>query len=221
MKNAEVVVQVQGGYRVPQPTGCSSDIYNLMLTCWEEEPTDRPTFAGLVLALTNLHAVPGQSTGTATPAPAVHSAAADEGMVPTPPPRRASSQPSEHVTPARDASYGVANRDLVANVDDGSVAEYHFPTINPSQLQAEPTEVGSNIKGMTMYHLASRPAVRTIDPAVALLSESATDLAPNQMLQLGNAVIRAGGAGQRSSREQSMSSALLDHDALDDDAATN
>ena len=51
LKNAEVVVKVQAGYRHPQPSGCSRATYNLLLSCWEEEPTDRPTFAALVLAL--------------------------------------------------------------------------------------------------------------------------------------------------------------------------
>ncbi|XP_022111631.1 angiopoietin-1 receptor-like, partial [Acanthaster planci] len=32
------------GYRMPKPENCTDDIYNLMLECWQEIPSRRPTF---------------------------------------------------------------------------------------------------------------------------------------------------------------------------------
>lgn len=39
---------VAKGARLPQPTRCPDDIYSLMLRCWSENPSQRPTFASLV-----------------------------------------------------------------------------------------------------------------------------------------------------------------------------
>jgi serine/threonine protein kinase len=45
MKNAEVITQVQAGYRAPQPDGCPLAVYSVMLQCWAEDSATRPRFA--------------------------------------------------------------------------------------------------------------------------------------------------------------------------------
>jgi len=45
MSNKEAVEQVENGYRLPQPAGCSPEIYALMSRCWEYNPSRRLTFA--------------------------------------------------------------------------------------------------------------------------------------------------------------------------------
>ena len=47
MSSAEAVLQLQKGYRMPPPPGCLDKVYNIMLDCWREEPTSRPTFETL------------------------------------------------------------------------------------------------------------------------------------------------------------------------------
>ena len=44
MHNQKVWVQVSNGYRLPKPDGCSQEVYDLMLKCWEHEPHDRAVF---------------------------------------------------------------------------------------------------------------------------------------------------------------------------------
>ncbi|XP_033641234.1 proto-oncogene tyrosine-protein kinase ROS-like isoform X3 [Asterias rubens] len=36
--------QLRIGFRMPQPTHCQEELYEMMLKCWEEEPDRRPTF---------------------------------------------------------------------------------------------------------------------------------------------------------------------------------
>lgn len=36
-----------GGYRLPQPENCPQDVHDLMMKCWEEERTERPSFNDL------------------------------------------------------------------------------------------------------------------------------------------------------------------------------
>ncbi|XP_071806519.1 uncharacterized protein [Asterias amurensis] len=36
--------QLRIGFRMPQPTHCQGELYEMMLKCWEEEPDRRPTF---------------------------------------------------------------------------------------------------------------------------------------------------------------------------------
>ncbi|XP_054290016.1 tyrosine-protein kinase receptor torso-like [Macrosteles quadrilineatus] len=42
------------GFRMEQPPTCSNELYAIMLSCWKEKPSDRPTFASLVRQLTEL-----------------------------------------------------------------------------------------------------------------------------------------------------------------------
>ena len=45
--NQRVWVEVAAGYRLPQPPGCQSNIYDIMYSCWAPAQADRPTFAAL------------------------------------------------------------------------------------------------------------------------------------------------------------------------------
>ena len=47
MNNAQVLEQIQQGYRMPRPMGCPDKLYDIMLDCWREEPANRPTFETL------------------------------------------------------------------------------------------------------------------------------------------------------------------------------
>lgn len=47
MTNAEVLHQVEHGYRMPCPPGCPKGLYEIMLECWKKEEMERPTFETL------------------------------------------------------------------------------------------------------------------------------------------------------------------------------
>lgn len=47
MTNAEVLHQVEHGYRMPSPPGCPKALYDIMLECWRKEEMERPTFETL------------------------------------------------------------------------------------------------------------------------------------------------------------------------------
>ncbi|XP_033738390.1 tyrosine-protein kinase Src42A-like [Pecten maximus] len=47
MTNAEVLHQVEHGYRMPNPPGCPKPLYEIMLECWRKEEMERPTFETL------------------------------------------------------------------------------------------------------------------------------------------------------------------------------
>lgn len=47
MTNAEVLHQVEHGYRMPAPPNCSQTLYEIMLECWRKEEMERPTFETL------------------------------------------------------------------------------------------------------------------------------------------------------------------------------
>ncbi|KAM7345686.1 uncharacterized protein ACRADG_011869 isoform 2-T2 [Cochliomyia hominivorax] len=47
MTNAEVLSQVEHGYRMPQPPNCDQRLYEIMLECWHKDPMRRPTFETL------------------------------------------------------------------------------------------------------------------------------------------------------------------------------
>ncbi|XP_013389419.1 hemicentin-1 isoform X2 [Lingula anatina] len=44
MSAKKVMKALTEGYRMSQPPHCSPDMYNIMLSCWEEKPTARPSF---------------------------------------------------------------------------------------------------------------------------------------------------------------------------------
>lgn len=43
--NKKVVQQIQGGYRLPKPKNCHTDIYKLAIECWNKNPDRRPLFS--------------------------------------------------------------------------------------------------------------------------------------------------------------------------------
>ena len=47
MTNAEVLHQVEHGYRMQCPQGCPASLYEIMLECWHKDPMKRPTFETL------------------------------------------------------------------------------------------------------------------------------------------------------------------------------
>ncbi|XP_045452470.1 tyrosine-protein kinase Src42A [Melitaea cinxia] len=47
MSNAEVLHQVEHGYRMPCPPNCPAELYNIMLECWNKDALKRPTFETL------------------------------------------------------------------------------------------------------------------------------------------------------------------------------
>ena len=47
MTNAEVLHQVEHGYRMLCPQGCPPNLYEIMLECWNKDPMARPTFETL------------------------------------------------------------------------------------------------------------------------------------------------------------------------------
>ena len=54
-------LQVEKGYRMPQPITCPTVIYNIMLECWKKEETERPTFESLQFRLEDLFLEEGTS----------------------------------------------------------------------------------------------------------------------------------------------------------------
>jgi len=44
MNNHKVLECVERGYRMPPPDNCPDPLYNIMLSCWEHKPNNRPTF---------------------------------------------------------------------------------------------------------------------------------------------------------------------------------
>ena len=47
MTNAEVLQQVERGYRMPSPPGTPEPLYQIMLDCWKANAEERPTFETL------------------------------------------------------------------------------------------------------------------------------------------------------------------------------
>lgn len=45
--NQQVLDAINTGYRMPQPNGCPSSLYELILMCWKDVPENRPTFSFL------------------------------------------------------------------------------------------------------------------------------------------------------------------------------
>ena len=59
MTNAEVLHQVEHGYRMPCPPGCPQALYDIMLECWKKDENDRPTFETLQWKLEEFFTLPG------------------------------------------------------------------------------------------------------------------------------------------------------------------
>ncbi|XP_075215648.1 tyrosine-protein kinase Src42A isoform X1 [Lycorma delicatula] len=59
MTNAEVLHQVEHGYRMPCPPGCPNALYDIMLECWHKDPMKRPTFETLQWKLEDFFTLEG------------------------------------------------------------------------------------------------------------------------------------------------------------------
>ncbi|XP_053202561.1 tyrosine-protein kinase Src42A-like [Panonychus citri] len=59
MTNAEVLHQVEHGYRMPCPQGCPQALYEIMLECWHKDPMKRPTFETLQWKLEDFFTLDG------------------------------------------------------------------------------------------------------------------------------------------------------------------
>ncbi|EMP40753.1 Tyrosine-protein kinase HCK [Chelonia mydas] len=44
MSNADVMVALQRGYRMPRTETCPAELYDIMKTCWKDKAEERPTF---------------------------------------------------------------------------------------------------------------------------------------------------------------------------------
>jgi serine/threonine protein kinase len=47
IQNEDLLPLLKRGYRLEKPDNCSSEVYAIMLECWQEDPGKRPTFTGL------------------------------------------------------------------------------------------------------------------------------------------------------------------------------
>ncbi|KAK5647289.1 hypothetical protein RI129_002181 [Pyrocoelia pectoralis] len=59
MTNAEVLHQVDHGYRMPCPPGCPNALYDIMLECWHRDAMKRPTFETLQWKLEDFFTMEG------------------------------------------------------------------------------------------------------------------------------------------------------------------
>ena len=54
MTSEEAISRVREGYRMPCPPDCPTDVYNIMLQCWNESPSKRPAFQNIARWLEDL-----------------------------------------------------------------------------------------------------------------------------------------------------------------------
>ncbi|XP_077866477.1 tyrosine kinase receptor Cad96Ca-like [Saccoglossus kowalevskii] len=47
MPSAQVINEINRGYRLPRPTHCSRELYDIMVGCWNVQQEERPTFSQL------------------------------------------------------------------------------------------------------------------------------------------------------------------------------
>ena len=66
MTNAQVLHQVELGYRMPTPPGCPPSLYEIMLECWKKEEVDRPTFETLQWKLEEFFTMQGSEYNEAS-----------------------------------------------------------------------------------------------------------------------------------------------------------
>ena len=71
MTDAEVLEQLQCGYRMPQPDECPTALYHVMCDCWQETPRNRPSFKELQWELGKFLITSGSDTVTSDPQHAI------------------------------------------------------------------------------------------------------------------------------------------------------
>lgn len=54
MSNHEAFLRVEAGYRMPCPRECTPTAYKLLLSCWNRDPEQRPSFQALWEKLSSL-----------------------------------------------------------------------------------------------------------------------------------------------------------------------
>ena len=59
MSGAEVLQQLERGYRMPCPPNTPESLYQIMLDCWKRNPADRPTFEALQWQLEHFFVLDG------------------------------------------------------------------------------------------------------------------------------------------------------------------
>ncbi|XP_078398779.1 tyrosine-protein kinase Mer [Cetorhinus maximus] len=52
VQNHEIYDYLQAGHRLKQPSDCLDELYEIMYSCWRNDPVDRPTFTNLKVFLT-------------------------------------------------------------------------------------------------------------------------------------------------------------------------
>ncbi|XP_046616724.1 tyrosine-protein kinase receptor torso-like isoform X1 [Neodiprion virginianus] len=57
----KVLTKLRTGYRMERPANCSVALYNVMLSCWQTKPKDRPTFTALRQELDKLLSVAAEN----------------------------------------------------------------------------------------------------------------------------------------------------------------
>ena len=66
MTNAEVLHQVENGYRMPPPTGTPQALYDIMQECWKRDENERPTFETLQWKLEEFFTLTGSEYNEAS-----------------------------------------------------------------------------------------------------------------------------------------------------------
>ncbi|CAG2186770.1 LCK [Mytilus edulis] len=55
--NGEILQKLESGYRQPKPENCPQELYDAVISCWQENPTRRPSFASLYATLRSMQIV--------------------------------------------------------------------------------------------------------------------------------------------------------------------
>jgi hypothetical protein len=59
--NHQVKEYVISGKRMPKAPECSDEMYKLMMDCWEDDPSKRPTFVEILGKLEKMSGLSGQN----------------------------------------------------------------------------------------------------------------------------------------------------------------
>lgn len=67
MRNKDVLNHLQRGYRLKKPGNCSQEIYHQMISCWDGDPRNRPSFKALKEAISEINMQEDATPTTTTP----------------------------------------------------------------------------------------------------------------------------------------------------------